>query len=71
MITRKQIADAYQCCHNTIKPFLEQAGITHSKGITLDEFREVIRKRGWPTNEKYQHMAEMAMKVPPQIKLFQ
>jgi len=62
MISRQQIAEAYQCHVDTIRPRLRAAGITHKKAITLDEFRNVIMAIGYPTNEKFTYLADLAMR---------
>lgn len=64
MITRQQIAEAYQCGVNVMRPILRSAGITHQRSLSLEEFREVIKRRGWPIDKKYQEMAELAMNSP-------
>lgn len=66
MITRQQIADAYGCCVDLVRPKLRAAGIKHMKRLTLEEFREYIKLNGWPMNKDYQQLADMAMKSPVQ-----
>lgn len=64
MITRQQIADAYECCVDLVRPRLRAAGIKHMKRLTLEEFREYIKVNGWPINKNYQQLADIAMKSP-------
>lgn len=63
MISRKQIADAYECCVITMRPILRSVGINHMKSITLSEFRLVIKKIGYPTNQdqKFKYLADLAL----------
>lgn len=71
MISRKQIGDAYVCCQDIARKKLRAAGIKHMKRLTLEEFREVIKTNGWPENKDYQYLAELAMKSPIQVRLFE
>lgn len=70
MITRQQLADAYECCVDLVRPKLRACGINHMKRLTLEEFREYIKVNGWPMNKDYQYLADLAMKSPIQARLF-
>ena len=70
MITRQQVADAYECCVDLVRPRLRAAGIKHMKRLSLEEFREYIKVNGWPMNQKYQYLVDLAMKSPIQARLF-
>lgn len=71
MISRKQIADAYQCCVDYARMKIRAAGIEHQKHLSLEEFRKVISVNGWPINGQYDDLAQRAMKIPKQMDLFQ
>lgn len=64
MISRKQIADAYNCCVDLVRPRLREVGIKHMRGLTLEEFRSYVLRWGMPINEKYQRLAKMALDSP-------
>jgi hypothetical protein len=69
MISRKQLIIAYNSSQHIIRRKLRDTGINHRSGLTLEEFREFIKQNGWPENEAYQHLAELAMKSPIQTAI--
>jgi hypothetical protein len=73
-ISRKEIISAYRSSEHIIRKKLRETGISHRKGLTLEELLKFIRKNGWPLTGDLDELivrAERAMKSPIQIEIFQ